>query len=81
MTWSAEERVDNLLGQVHALQAMVQALLLTHPDPDLARKYFEVGLLKTESTTLATPLRDAYLDGLRAVQAKLYAPGTNPAER
>lgn len=81
MTWHVEDRVDNLLGQVHALSAMVQALLLTHPDPDLARKYFEIGLLKTEANTLATPLRDAYLDGLRAVQEKLYEPGTNPAER
>ena len=38
--WTPVERDDFLMGEVDALLAMVQALLLTHPDPDLARKHF-----------------------------------------
>ena len=77
--WTPAERDDYLLGQIDALMAMSQALLLTHPDPDLARKYFEIGLLKSEANNLATPIKDAYLEGIRTVQARLYPPGSNPA--
>lgn len=81
MAGQTEDNIDFLLGQVHALTAMVQALLIAHPAPDVVREVFEVQLLRTEANTLSTPLRDAYLDGVRAVQAKLYVAGTNPAER
>jgi len=79
--WSPEERDDYLMGQVDALVAMVQALLLTHPRPDLVRDYLEVGLLKSEANVLATPVKDAYIEGVRAVQARLYEQGSNPAEK
>jgi hypothetical protein len=80
-TWTTREREDYLAGQVHALTAMVQALLITHPNPQLAREVFEHQLLKTEANTLPTKLSDAHLKGLRAVQALLYADGANPAAK
>ena len=80
-SWSPVERDDYQMGQIDALLAIVQALLLTHPDPDLVRQYFEVGLLKSEANKLPTPVKDAYLEGVRAVQANLYPAGANPAAK
>ena len=79
--WTPVERDDFLMGEVDALLAMVQALLIAHPTPDVVREVFEVQLLKSEANKLATPLQDAYLEGLRAVQARLYPAGANPAAK
>ena len=73
-------RDDYLLGQGHALMAMVQALLISHPDPKTVRKIFENQLMKTEGVMISTPLSDEYFNGIRDVQKELYVRGTNPAE-
>jgi hypothetical protein len=79
--FTPEERDDYLQGQIHALTAFVQALVTADPNRAVLLEVFEALLLKTEANTLALPLTDAHLEGMRAVQSLLYARGTNPAER
>lgn len=81
MSWSIEEKIDYLQGQVHALTAFAQAALKTHEDPNDLLKVFEEQILKNDANVLPTPMSDAWLSGQRAVQALLYPAGTNPAER
>ena len=80
MSYSDKERQDFLLGQLAALSSFAQAVLLTHPNPTELRAAFESQLLKSEANTLYAPVTEAYLDGLRFVQASFYPSGTKPGE-
>lgn len=77
---TAEERTDYLLGQLHALNGMVQVLLTAHPQRAVLLAAFEEQLLKTEANTLFSSVSESHLQGLRDVQAGFYVAGANPAE-
>lgn len=51
------ETVDFLSGQIHALQAFLQAMCLTHPNPAVlyrdAQANLQVGLAKIESQAVS----------------------------
>ena len=67
--FSVEERDDYLLGQLQGMAAMIQALLVAHPNPEVAREVFRHQLSKTEDNLANKPLSSAFKQGLHASQA------------
>lgn len=67
--FSVDERDDYLLGQVQGMAAMIQALLISHPNPEVVRKLFLHQLSKTEVNLANKPLSSAFKKGMHASQA------------
>ena len=80
MPYSDEERTDFLLGQITALSAFAQAVLLTYPNRAALLAKFEAQLLRAEANSLSTQVTDAHLDGIRSVQSGLYPPDSTQKE-
>ena len=79
MAYSDAERNDFLLGQVAALSAFAQAVLLSHPKPHTLLLEFEAQLLKAEAVSLPVAVSDAYQEGLKHVAAHLCSPAAKEA--
>ena len=67
-------------GQVHAVIAMLRALIQTHPDPARLLRAFEVRLEISLALTLPTAAKDSYIRGLEQTKSDLLVgwPQTKP---
>lgn len=81
MSYSIEERLDFLLGQIAALSAFAEAVLISHPKPYSLLCDFEVQILKAEAASLPVAVQDSYQDGLRNIVESLCSPAAKDASR
>jgi hypothetical protein len=78
--YEESERIDFVMGQIHALTAFSLALIKAHPDPGLLQTEFgkaaQAGLAKIESS----PVLDAMIEGFQNVCDALQKSLANAAK-
>ena len=81
MPYSDEERQDFMLGQLAALSAFAQAVLLCHPRPYSLLLEFEAQILKAEAVSLPVAVSESYQEGLQHIVSTLCSPAAKEAAR
>lgn len=68
---SSEDRVDVLIGEVHALVCFATALAMIHPDRARLRAHFEVSSQAGLASLETKPLSDRTIVGFQFVAERL----------